>query len=77
MKGVYVVASAAFVGMSLLGLFLARDGWRQIYYLALFPIIMSSGHFIWTGEERYAVGMVPMFAVFAGFAVSRLVPARR
>lgn len=54
------------------GMILALRRWRELYLLALFPIIVSATHFIGSAEERYSLGIVPMATVFAAYAVTRL-----
>ena len=71
-KYAYLLGAAAFVALSLSGLWLARSRWREIYHLALYPITLGATCFVGVVEERYSLAMVPMMAIFAGFALSRL-----
>lgn len=69
----FIVGSVAFWGIALAGMALARRRWRELYPIAFFPIMLAGTHFIGTNDDRYSLGLVPMAAIFAGFALSRLI----
>ena len=68
----YLLATALFVALSVAGLWMARARWREIYHVALMPLMLGATCFAGVTEERYSLAMVPMMAVFAGHAVERL-----
>jgi 4-amino-4-deoxy-L-arabinose transferase-like glycosyltransferase len=73
LKVIFGAGGIAFFVLAVAGLFLARRRWREIYHLALFPIVLCVAQFPALTEERYSLGIVPMSAIFAGFALSKLV----
>jgi hypothetical protein len=68
----YLLGTAAFVGLSLIGLWMARTRWREMYHVALYPAVLGATYFVGVVEERYSLPMIPMMAVFAGFALANL-----
>jgi 4-amino-4-deoxy-L-arabinose transferase-like glycosyltransferase len=76
-KAAFVAGGIAFWLLVASGMFLARRRWRELYPLAVFPIVMSLAHFVGSAEERYSLGILPMAAIFAGYAVSVLVLRRK
>ena len=48
----FVAAGAVFWVLVAAGMFLARRRWRDLYPLALFPIVTSAAHFVGSAEER-------------------------
>jgi 4-amino-4-deoxy-L-arabinose transferase-like glycosyltransferase len=73
----YILGACAFWGLAGAGLFLARRRWRDLYPLALFPILLAGAHFLGSAEERYSLGLVPAAAVFAGSALIQMLRSRR
>ena len=72
----YILGAVLFWGLAVIGLFLARRRWRELYPLALFPVLLAGAHFLGSAEERYSLGLVPVAAVFAGSAVIRMLRPR-
>jgi 4-amino-4-deoxy-L-arabinose transferase-like glycosyltransferase len=68
----YLLGNAAFVGLALVGLWMARTRWREIYHVVLYPAILGATCFVGVVEERYSLPMIPMMAVFAGLALANL-----
>ena len=77
LKYSFVAGSALYWLLAAAGMVLARRRWRELYLLALFPIVGSATFFIGSAEERYSLGIVPMATVFAAYAVTRLWSWRR
>jgi 4-amino-4-deoxy-L-arabinose transferase-like glycosyltransferase len=69
----FIAGSMGFWAAALAGMALARRRWRELYPIAFFPILLAATHFTGSGDERYSLGLVPMAAIFAGFALSRLI----
>lgn len=72
----YMSGTAVFIVLAAVGLWLVRARWREIYHLALYPITLGATCFAGVTEERYSLAMVPMMAVFAGFALWQLTDGR-
>jgi 4-amino-4-deoxy-L-arabinose transferase-like glycosyltransferase len=62
----YILGSAIFWGLAAAGMISARRRWRELYPLAVFPIVFALVHFAGAGDERYSLEVVPMASVFAG-----------
>ena len=71
-KFFYRLAAVGFWGLAVAGVFFARRRWRELYPLALVPTLLALAHSVGSAEERYSLALVPMAAVFAGYAVSVL-----
>ncbi|HTR88434.1 MAG TPA: hypothetical protein VMI56_28395 [Reyranella sp.] len=73
---VYVLATVAFLILAGWGFFLTRQCWRSLYAVAALPAFQAAVLFVGLNEERYSTSMVPMLLIFAGYAVSRLLPGK-
>lgn len=69
----YYLGTFLFLALSAAGMILALPNWRKVYPLALFIVPTTALFFVGANEERYSVAMLPMMAVFAGFALSSFV----
>lgn len=72
----YFLGTFVFIALSAIGMVMALPYWRQVYPLALFLISIATAFFVGVSEERYSLSILPMMAVFAGFALSTLIRRR-
>lgn len=68
----FIAGNIIFWGAAVAGMALAWRRWRELYPIAFFPILLAGAHFTGSGDDRYSLGLVPMAAIFAGFALSQL-----
>ncbi|MDI1265543.1 MAG: glycosyltransferase family 39 protein [bacterium] len=71
-KYAYRLGALVFWALAVAGMFLARQRWRELYPLALVPVLLALAHSTGSVEERYSLALVPAAAIFAGHAVSVL-----
>ena len=73
----YFAGTLLFLALSAAGLVLSLSRWREVYPLAMFQVAIAAAFFVGVAEERYSLAMLPMMAVFAGSAISRLLGRRK
>jgi 4-amino-4-deoxy-L-arabinose transferase-like glycosyltransferase len=66
----YLGFSVGFWLLAVAGAVMLRRRWREFYPLAVVPAAMAALHFIGSADERYSLPLVPMAAIFAGYALS-------
>ncbi len=70
--GAYFLGTFLFLGLAATGMVMTLRRWRQTYPFALFIVPITALFFVGANEERYSLAILPMTAVFAGFALSAL-----
>ena len=71
-NAVYFAGDAALIGLAFLGLILAWPRWRDVYYIAAFPIFLGIAQFPALTEERLGLDLLPPLMVFAGFGAAEI-----
>lgn len=69
-KYIFLLSNLTFLGLSLAGALLAMTRWRDVYHLALYPLVLAAAQFAIVTDARYSLPIVPSMAIFAAFALT-------
>lgn len=69
-KYTLLFCNMTFLGLALAGAWLATTRWRDVYHLALYPLVLVVAQFATVTDGRYSLPIVPFMAIFAAFALT-------
>ena len=72
LRGAILAATFLFWLLSLIGIFIARPKWRELYHLALYPAFFLVMHFPLFAASRFTAPMIPVLLIFAALALARI-----
>lgn len=76
LTAVYFLGTFLFLAFSIAGLLMSLPHLRQVYPFGLFIVSLTGFFFVGANEERYSLAMLPMMAVFTGFALANVTRRR-